>query len=90
MNNLAEDPSCGQHVERLVAIMEQQRTLLGDSDSLCVPNPEPKEPHYDNADRVLDVWQPKWIRDKYFNGLDNPNHGKPLTPASQSNESRSK
>lgn len=28
-----------------------------------------------NHRRVLDVWQPKWICDKYFDGRDNPNRG---------------
>ena len=36
---------------------------------------ESKEIDYSKLKRVLDVWQPKWIRDKYFNGRENTNHG---------------
>lgn len=75
LNNLAEDPEQGEHIARLTLLMRQQQTLLGDTVSLCVDNPQPMEPDYDNAKRVLDMWQPKWIREKYFEGRDNPNHG---------------
>ena len=55
--------------------MATWRTRLGDNDPLQVDKPEPKEAHYNNAKRTLDVWQPKWIRDKYFGGRNDPNHG---------------
>jgi len=76
MKNLATDPARQGDVEKMLSLMESWRTRLGDPHPLIVDNPEPKEPNYDNGKRVLDVWQPKWIRDKYFSGRDNPNHGK--------------
>ena len=77
MNNLAADPAHQLDVERMQSLMESWRTRLDDPYPLSVDNPEPKEPEYDNSKRVLDVWQPKWIRDKYFGGRDNHNHRKP-------------
>lgn len=56
-------------------MMETWRDQLGDKDPLSVSNPEPKEPKYDSK-RIPDIWQPKWIRDKYFDGRDNPNRGR--------------
>ena len=55
--------------------MEIWRTKLGDTIPLSVKNPEPKEVNYDTLNRKLDVWQPKWIRDKYFDGREDTNHG---------------
>ena len=76
MNNLAELPSHQAQVKNMQALMDSWRERLQDPAPLSVPNPAPKEPQYDNRKRVLDVWQPKWIRDKYFDGRENPNHGK--------------
>jgi arylsulfatase A-like enzyme len=75
MNNLAEDAEHASEVSRLTALMRSWRTGLGDDDPLSVDNPQPKTPVYSNSNRRLDVWQPKWIRDKYFGGRDNPDHG---------------
>jgi hypothetical protein len=75
-NNLAENPDFQSQLEEMTGLMESWRTRLGDPDPLSVSNPSPKEPVYDNEKRTLDVWQPKWIRDKYFNGRENPNHGR--------------
>lgn len=73
--NLAEDPHYkGQYV-RMMALMESTRTIYGDTEPLQVENPESKEPTFNNEERRLDIWQPKWIRDKYFGGRSNPNHG---------------
>jgi arylsulfatase A-like enzyme len=74
-NNLAEDIKYQPQIQRMTALMNLWRTRLGDTDPLMVDNPGPKEPIYDNATRTLDVWQPKWIRDKYFGGRENTNHG---------------
>ncbi|MCP4784599.1 MAG: sulfatase-like hydrolase/transferase [Fuerstiella sp.] len=74
-NNLAEDAAHASQVERMMTLMRSWRTRLGDKAPLSVNDPQPKEPAYNNSNRRLDVWQPKWIRDKYFGGRDNPNHG---------------
>lgn len=56
-------------------MLETWRDQLGDKDPLSVSNPEPKEPVHDSK-RIPDIWQPKWIRDKYFDGRENPNRGR--------------
>ncbi len=73
--NLAEDPHYKRQLTRMMALMESTLTVFGDSDPLQVDNPGSKKPVYDNEKRTLDIWQPKWIRDKYFGGRNNPNHG---------------
>ena len=73
--NLADDPRYEKDLKRMTALMNSWRRELKDPFPLQVKNPAPKEPKYDNNDRVLDKWQPKWIRDKYFDGRDNPSHG---------------
>ena len=76
MSNLAENPEYKKEAERLTNLIEEWRKRLGDNNPLRVDNPEPKEVSFDNDKRTLDVWQPKWIRDKYFGGRENPNHGR--------------
>ncbi len=73
--NLADIPSFEIQSERMTTLMESWRSLLGDEDPLTVDNPEPKEFVYQNTDRILDVWQPDWIREKYFKGIENATHG---------------
>ena len=74
--NLAEDPQQAEKVTEMMALMEKSREEHGDRHPLSVENPAPKDPKYDNAKRTLDIWQPKWIRDKYFDGRSRTNHGK--------------
>ena len=74
--NLATDRAHDAQLKRMLALMNLQREKLGDPYPLKVSDPKPMKPNYDNSKRTLDVWQPKWIRDKYFDGRDNPNHGK--------------
>ena len=59
----------------LDSMLSVARARYGDKSPLKIENPEPKELVYDNSKRRLDVWQPKWIRDKYFGGRTNPDHG---------------
>lgn len=73
MNNLAS--SNPEKVKEMTKLMEKQRQLFGDQDPLSVKNPEAKEIDFSKAKRVLDKWQPKWIRDKYFDGRNDPDHG---------------
>jgi len=75
MNDLAEDPKHANRKATMLALMEQSRKELGDPNPLTVKNPKPKKAVYDPSKRSMDVWQPKWIRDKYFNGRDDPDHG---------------
>ena len=72
---LAPDSIREAHADKMLALMESHRKRLGDWYPLSVANPEPKQPNYDNSKRVLDRWQPEWIREKYFDGRDDPNHG---------------
>ena len=74
--NLAAVPAHKAEVDRMYALMKSWRERLGDPYPLTVENPDPKEPQYDNSKRVLDGWQPKWIRDKYFGGRESPKRGK--------------
>jgi arylsulfatase A-like enzyme len=75
MNNLAGQSEYAGKEAEMVVLMGKFRTRLGDSQPLKVANPQPKVAVYDNAKRSMDVWQPKWIRGKYFDGRDTPNHG---------------
>ena len=74
--DLAGDSAHGKQAGRMLTLMNEWRERLGDPHPLESAKPDPKEPRYDNAKRVLDVWQPKWIRDKYFGGRERTNHGK--------------
>jgi hypothetical protein len=72
-------PLQGKDAIKSAAILDSMlsvaRARYGDKTPLKIENPEPKEPVYENSKRRLDVWQPKWIRDKYFGGRTNPDHG---------------
>ncbi len=74
--DLSGDPTQAVQVSRMLKLMNQWRERLGDPYPLKSDRPEPKKPRYDNAKRALDIWQPKWIRDKYFDGRERTNHGK--------------
>lgn len=73
MKDLSNDP---QHAEQLVImerLMQAWRKRLGDPYPLRSDNPSSKKPNYDNSKRILDKWQPKWIREKYFDVRDDSN-----------------
>ncbi len=72
MTNLAVEPERSKDVKRLLAQMKQWQQRLGDTLPLSVENPKPKGINLTGSSRVLDRWQPKWIRDKYFGGRDAP------------------
>ena len=61
--------------ELLKKCLESARARYGDEASLKVKDPELKEAVYENSNRRMDVWQPKWIREKYFDGRSAPDHG---------------
>ena len=73
--NLAESPEQAGQVGRMLELMESWRIRMGDKDPLEVEHPVAKIPVYKNETRTLDRWQPAWIREKYFEGRDDPNHG---------------
>ncbi len=75
LNNLAADPAHRDDVRKMRVLMDQWRNRLADPHPLSSPKPTAKIPYYDNNKRVLDVWQPEWIRDKYFGGRSKTNHG---------------
>jgi len=62
-------------VKEMRALLDKQRQQFGDKDPLSSSKPLAKEVDYTKTKRVLDKWQPKWIRDKYFDGRDDANHG---------------
>ncbi len=80
LTNLADDPAYQDDFVEMHVLMDEWRNRLGDPYPLSSQNPASKIPRFDNSKRVLDVWQPKWIRDKYFGGRYQTNHGK--TPKS--------
>ncbi|MEM0970299.1 MAG: sulfatase/phosphatase domain-containing protein, partial [Verrucomicrobiota bacterium] len=76
MTNLAGEPEHEEVEKRMEDLMEVWRTELGDPYPLSVAEPEEKMPVFHNETRVLDRWQPEWIRDKYFEGRSDVNQGK--------------
>ena len=76
MSNLAEDPEHQEKLQELESLMEDWRKTLNDTTPLRVDKPASLKPTYKNESRMLDVWQPKWIRDKYFGGRERSDHGK--------------
>ncbi|HBF16908.1 MAG TPA: choline-sulfatase [Verrucomicrobiales bacterium] len=72
-------PLEGKNAIKPAAILDSMliaaRARYRDNSPLKIDNPEPKEFVYDNSKRRLDIWQPQWIRDKYFGGRTNPDHG---------------
>jgi arylsulfatase A-like enzyme len=76
MVNLADDPKQQEKIKELEALMGQWREQLNDTAPLRVDKPASLTPTYENKRRTLDVWQPKWIRDKYFGGRERSDHGK--------------
>ena len=73
LNNLAS--SNPEMLKEMTKLMEEQRNEFGDKDALSAVKPGSKKVNYDNSKRTLDKWQPKWIRDKYFDGRTDSNHG---------------
>ncbi len=73
--NRADDPAYAEELSRMYGLMDAYRLKQGDPYPIAVDEPAPHQPQYDNANRTLDKWQPKWIREKYFDGREDPNHG---------------
>lgn len=81
MNNLAEATEHQETLSRMTGLMDSWRGKLQDPNPLSAEKPESKELSFDNSKRVLDVWQPKWIRDKYYDGRTKTDHGRKQSAA---------
>ena len=75
MNSLANEAEYAGKKAEMLLLMETARSEVGDTQALSVKDPQQKDAVYDPSKRTMDVWQPKWIRDKYFDGRETPNHG---------------
>ncbi|MGQ8336247.1 sulfatase-like hydrolase/transferase [Sunxiuqinia sp. A32] len=69
--NLATDPYYKDTIERLTNLMKDWQGKVGDKQPLSVEDPLPVEVDYHSGrfseeNRILDVWQPQWIIDKYW------------------------
>ena len=73
MQDLAKDLKYSEQLINLEKRMNEWRNFLRDPHPLRSDNPLPLKPSYNNQLRVLDRWQPEWIREKYFEGLSVPN-----------------
>ena len=73
LNNLAEKNP--EKVKALLKQMKKWQVRLKDKALLTCENPIPKEIDLTKNKRTMDVWQPKWIRDKYFDGRAKADHG---------------
>ena len=68
--NLAENPSYAGHIARLQRELETWRRLTGDVDPLVVEERAPLRVDLSGAERKPDRWQPEWIREKYFDPVE--------------------
>ena len=75
MYDLADSPLYADKVAELTKLMKRWQKTVGDPSPLSAPDPGPKEIDFRTIERVLDRWQPEWIREKYFDGRDDPDHG---------------
>lgn len=73
--NLATNPEQQDRVRELTSLMKKWQRQVGDDQALFSKSPRSKPFDPTKVKRRLDVWQPKWIRDKYFQGRNNPDHG---------------
>jgi arylsulfatase A-like enzyme len=76
IKDLSNDPKHTDQIKNMQKLMSAWRKLLQDPYPIRSENPMPSKPAYDNEKRVLDRWQPKWIRDKYFGSRSETSHGK--------------
>jgi arylsulfatase A-like enzyme len=70
LHDLAGSDEHAVQVERMLALMKQWQERLGDRQPLTVTNSKRKEVDLTGRPRLPDRWQPKWIRDKYFDGVE--------------------
>lgn len=66
VHDLAADPARAGDVERLTRLLLAQQAAWGDTLPLTAPSLDPAEVDLTGHERVVDRWQPQWIRDAYF------------------------
>ena len=66
MHSLAADPAQAARIEKMTEMLKQWQAKAGDSQSLTVDKPQPKEIDLTGRKRQPDKWQPDWIIKKYF------------------------
>jgi hypothetical protein len=76
IKDLAQNQNFSKQQKRMEQLMIAWRTNLKDPYPLQSEKRLPFKPSYNNDARTLDRWQPKWIREKYFDGRNDPDHGK--------------
>jgi len=76
IKDLAQNQNFSKQQKRMEQLMITWRTNLKDPYPLKSEKRLPFKPSYNNDARTLDRWQPKWIREKYFDGRNDPDHGK--------------
>ncbi len=67
--NLIDRPEYAPHVQRLLTLMKQWQTKVGDTLKLPTENKAPEFVDLTGRKRVPDQWQPDWIVKKYFDGV---------------------
>ena len=66
MKNLAENPVHAARIETLTKLLQDWQLKLGDTQPLTVPGAKFARVDLSGGARPPDVWQPEWIRKKYF------------------------
>ncbi len=64
--NLIDCVEYAEHVQRLLTLMRQWQTKVGDTVELPTQNKRPEAVDLAGRKRVPDQWQPEWIVKKYF------------------------
>jgi arylsulfatase A-like enzyme len=64
--NLAEAGNQNSRIVQMTSLLRRWQEEVGDTLSLTVANPEPKEIDLTGKSRSPDRWQPMWVIEKYF------------------------
>jgi len=67
--NLIDRPEYAPHVQRLLTLMKQWQTKVGDTLELPTVSKPPEFVDLTGRKRIPDQWQPEWIVKKYFDGV---------------------
>lgn len=66
LNDLSAQSIHTERIERMMTLLRRWQQKLRDSQPLAVPNPRSKEIDLTGTEREPDMWQPRWIIEKYF------------------------